>query len=81
MFVTRNIAFSRLLAQIIKLRTRFPDYPMKSIRLDNTSEFTSQTFTDYCMLVRINIKHPVSHTHTQNGQTSLANSQTTINES
>ena len=67
LLATRNIASSRVLAQIIKLRVQFPDYPIKSIRLDNASEFTSQTFTDYCMSVGINIEHPVSHTHTKNG--------------
>ena len=38
---THNIAFSKLLAQIIKLRAQFPDYLIKSIRLDNACEFTS----------------------------------------
>ena len=47
LLATRNIAFSRLLAQIIKLQAQFPYYPIKSIRLDNAGEFTSQTFTDY----------------------------------
>ena len=28
---TWNVAFARLLAQIIKLRAQFPDYPIKSI--------------------------------------------------
>ena len=67
LLATRNISFSRILAQIIKLRAQFPDYPIKSIRLDHAGEFTSQTFTDYCMSVGINIEHPVAHTHTQNG--------------
>ena len=39
---TRNVAFGRLLAQIIKLRAHFSDYPIKTIRLDNAGEFTSQ---------------------------------------
>ncbi|BBH05089.1 Disease resistance protein CC-NBS-LRR class family [Prunus dulcis] len=64
---TRNMAFARLLAQIIKLRAQFPDYPIKSIRLDNAGEFTSQTFDDYCMSLGIDIEHPVPHVHTQNG--------------
>ena len=51
---------------MIKLRAQFPDYPIKAIKLDNVGDFTSQNFTDYCMLVRINIEHPVSHTHTKN---------------
>ena len=64
---TRNIAFARLFAQIIRLRAQFPNYPIKTIRLDNASEFTSQTFIDYCMSLGINIEHHVAHTHTQNG--------------
>ena len=64
---TRNVAFVRLLVQMIKLRVQFPDFPMKTVKLDNAIEFTSQTFTDYCMSVRINIEHHVTHAHTQNG--------------
>ncbi|KAI3457314.1 hypothetical protein Pfo_013977 [Paulownia fortunei] len=33
---THNIIFARLLAQIIKLRAYFPNYPIKNIRIDNT---------------------------------------------
>ncbi|KAF7137709.1 hypothetical protein RHSIM_Rhsim07G0041900 [Rhododendron simsii] len=64
---TRNIAFAKLLAQIIRLRAQFSDYPIKTIRLDNAGEFTSQTFNDYCMSIGIDVEHPVAHTHTQNG--------------
>ena len=61
---TRNVAFAKLLAQIIKLRAQFSDYPIKTIRLDNAAEFTSRAFDDYCMSVGIDIEHPVLHTHT-----------------
>ena len=64
---TRNVAFARLLAQIIRLRAQFPDYPIKKIRLDNAGEFTSQVFDDYYMSIGIDVEHPVAHTHTQNG--------------
>ncbi|XP_056694866.1 uncharacterized protein [Spinacia oleracea] len=64
---SRNLAFARLLAQLIKLRAHFPDTPIKSIRLDNAGEFTSQSFNDYFMSIGINIEHPVAHVHTQNG--------------
>ncbi|KAM1614644.1 hypothetical protein ACFX2K_023977 [Malus domestica] len=64
---TRNAAFSKLLAQVIKLRAHHPDYPIKSIRLDNAGEFTSKTFDDYCMSVGVEVEHPVPHVHTQNG--------------
>ena len=52
---TQNVAFARLLAQIIKLRAQFPDYPIKLIQLDNAGEFTSQTFDDYCMTLGIDV--------------------------
>ncbi|CAH9090012.1 unnamed protein product [Cuscuta epithymum] len=64
---TRNFAFANLLAQIIRLRSQFPDYSIKKIRVDNAGEFTSQSFNDYCMSIGIDVEHPVPHVHTQNG--------------
>ena len=67
MLSTRNQAFARLLAQIIRLLAHFPNYLIKSIRLDNAGEFTSQAFNDYCMSIGITVEHPVAYVHTQNG--------------
>ncbi|KAJ0530675.1 putative RNA-directed DNA polymerase [Helianthus annuus] len=67
LLATRNVAFSRLLAQIIQLRAHFPENPIKTIRVDNAGEFTSQAFNDYCMSIGIKVEHPVAHVHTQNG--------------
>ena len=64
---SRNLAFARLLAQLIRLRAHFSDYPIKKIRLDNAGEFTSQAFNEYCMSLGIDVEHPVAHVHTQNG--------------
>ncbi|KAM2879505.1 hypothetical protein FF1_014994 [Malus domestica] len=64
---TLNAACDKLLAQIIRLRARHLDYLIKSIRLDNAGEFTSQTFDDYCMSVLIDVEQLVPHVHTQNG--------------
>ena len=64
---SRNVAFARLLAQIIRLRAQFPDHPIKTIRLDNVGEFSSQTFLDYCKSIGIDVQHPVAHVHSQNG--------------
>ena len=64
---TINVVFARLLAQMIKLRAQFLNYPIKIIRLDNVGEFTSQTLNDYDMSVEINIEHLVAHVRTQNG--------------
>ncbi|KAM1750625.1 hypothetical protein ACFX11_008842 [Malus domestica] len=63
---TCNTVFAKLLAKIIKLKAHHLDYPIKSIRLDNDGEFTSQTFDDYCMSVEIEVEHLVPHFHTQN---------------
>ena len=64
---TRNIAFARLFAQIIRLQTHFPDYLIKKICLDNADEFISKAFDDYCMSVGIKVEHPIAHVHTKNG--------------
>ena len=64
--VTRNVAYARFLAQIIRLRAQFSDYTIKKVRLDNAGEFTSQTFNNYCMSIGILVEHPVVYVHTQN---------------
>ena len=64
---SRNVAFARLLAQIIQLRAQFPYHSIKTIRLDNAGEFSSQTFLDYCMSIGIDVQHPVAHVHSHNG--------------
>ncbi|KAL4564637.1 hypothetical protein LXL04_028704 [Taraxacum kok-saghyz] len=64
---TRNAVFPKLLAQIIKLRAHHPDYPIKSIRLDNTVEFTLKMFSDYYMTLGIDLEHPIAYVHSQNG--------------
>ena len=53
---SRNIAFARLISQIIRLRAQFLDYPIKKIRLDNAGEFTSQTFDSFCTSIRIDVE-------------------------
>ena len=57
----------KLLAQIIRLRVHFPDNQIKSIRLDNAAEFSSQSFNDYCFAIGIRVDHSAAHFHTQNG--------------
>ena len=61
---SRNLAFAKLLAQIIRLRAHFPDNQIKSIRLDNVAEFPPQTFNDYCLAIGIRVEHSVAHVHT-----------------
>ena len=49
---TRNMALPRLLTLIIKLHAQFPCFPIKSIRMDNTTEFTSITFIRILQIYR-----------------------------
>ena len=63
---SRIVALAKLIAQIIRLRAQFPDYPIKSIRLDNAGEFFPRAFDDFCMSLGVTIEHPVTHVHTQN---------------
>ena len=64
---TRNVSFSKLIAQIIQLRAQFPNHPIKTIRLDNAGEFSSQAFLDYCMSIGIDAQYLIAHVRTQNG--------------
>jgi len=33
----------------------------------NVGEFTSHAFHEYCISIRIEVEHPITHVHTQNG--------------
>jgi hypothetical protein len=64
---TRNHAFARFIALIIKLRAHYPENLIKSIRMDNAVEFSLKSFNDYCVALGINVEHYVPYVHTQNG--------------
>ena len=64
---TRNIVFSKLLAMLIKFRTHYLNYPVKTLRMDNVGEFKSQHFEDYCMATGIEFTYSVPYEHSQNG--------------
>ena len=64
---TRNHAFAKIMSQIIKLKTNFPEHRISSIRMDNAAKFKSQAFNDYCMALGIQVQHSVPYVHTQNG--------------
>jgi len=67
---TRNQTFVKLLAQ---LRANFPDYSIKKIYFDNYGEFISHAFHKYCISIVIEVGHPVTHVHTQNGLAKIIN--------
>jgi hypothetical protein len=64
---TRNHAFAKIIAQIIKLQANCPEHRTQSIRMDKAAEFTSRAFNDYCMALGIQVQHSVSYVHAQNG--------------
>ena len=59
---TRNNSFVKFIAKLIELRAQFPNYQIKSIRMDNVGEFTSKAFDDYCMALGIEVKYLILHT-------------------
>jgi hypothetical protein len=64
---TRNHAFTEFITQVIRLEANYPEYRIKSIRMDNIAEFSSQTFNNYCIAQGIKVQHSVLYVHTQNG--------------
>ena len=68
---TRNHAFAKIMAQLIKLKAHYPKHRIQSIRMDNAAEFTSLAFNDYCKALGIQVQHYVPYVHTQNGLAKL----------
>ena len=64
---TRNYAFAKIMAQLIKLKAHYPKHRIQSIRMDNAAEFSSRVFNNYCMALGIQVQHSVPYVHTQNG--------------
>lgn len=64
---TRNLAFANLLSMIIRFKAHFPDYPIKTLRMDNAQEFRSRSFEDYCTATGIDLTYSVPYEHAQNG--------------
>ena len=46
---------------------QFPNHPIKTIRLDNAGEFSSQIVLNYYMSIGIDVQYLIAHVHTQNG--------------
>jgi IS30 family transposase len=61
---TRNHAFAKIMSQIIRLKANHPEHRIKSFRLDNTAEFSSHAFNDYCMALGIEVQHSIPYVHT-----------------
>lgn len=59
--------FPKLLAMLIKFKNHYPDYPVKTLRMDNAQEFRSHTFEDYCLASGIDLTYSFPYEHAQNG--------------
>ena len=66
LLLTRNHAFAKIMAQLIKLKAHYPKHRIQSIQMENAAEFTSCAFNDYCMALGIKVQHFVPYVHTQN---------------
>ena len=63
---TRNIAFAKILAMLLKFRTHYPDNPIKTLLMDNAKEFRSKKFEDYWVATGISLTYAVPYEHAQN---------------
>ena len=66
---TRNMAFPKLLAMILKIRAHYPNANIKTLCMDNAGEFKSQTFEDYCVASGITLTYAVPYEHSENSLT------------
>ena len=64
---TRNIIFAKLLAMLIRFKAHYPEFPVKTLRMDNAGEFKSQQFEDYYTATGIELTYSVPYEHSQNG--------------
>jgi len=64
---TRNHAFTKIIAQVIKLRAHNPEHQIQSIRMDNAAKFSSKALNDYYLALGIQVQHSIPYVHTQNG--------------
>ena len=60
---SRNIVFAKGLAMLIKFRTHHPDFPVKTLRMDNAKEFRSQQIECYCLATGIDLTYSVPYEH------------------
>jgi hypothetical protein len=61
---TCNHAFAKFVMQVTRLKVNYPEYRIKSIRMDNAAEFSSRAFNNYCMTQGIEVQHSVPYVHT-----------------
>jgi hypothetical protein len=66
LLLTCSHAFAKFMMQVKRLKTIFSEHRLQFVRLDNTVEFSSRAFDDYCMAQGIEVQHSVSYVHTQN---------------
>ena len=58
---------SQNLAILIRYKNHFPNHPVKLLRMDNTLEFRSNAFEDYCTATYIILTYSTPYEHSQNG--------------
>ena len=62
-----NIVFAKVLAMLIKFKIHHPDFPVKTLRMDNAKEFRSQYFEDRCLATGIDLTYSIPYKHSHYG--------------
>jgi hypothetical protein len=65
LLASRNLAFPKLLVQIIQLQARLSNHLIQSIRLDGVGEFKSQAFKTF-ESVEIHLEYSLLYVHETN---------------
>lgn len=63
LLTSRNEVMPKLLTSIIHLKTRFPNHPIKNVRVDNAAEYVSKSFQEFCSSSGIVLETSVPHAH------------------
>jgi hypothetical protein len=63
LLTSRNEVMPKLLTAIIQLKAHFPEHSIKSIRVDNASEYVSKSFRTFCASSGITLETSVPYAH------------------
>lgn len=67
LLTTRNMAFPKTLAMILKFKNNFSENHISFLKMDNALEFKSRAFEDFCIASRIKLTYFGPYDHAQNG--------------
>ena len=65
---SRNQTFVKILTDLIRIRSQYPEYPVSTIIVDGAREFNSNVFMDYCTSLGIELLVSLPYEHNMLGE-------------